>query len=70
MSGINYHLIVCILVEHNRQLCRNGKIHPDSYMWTLDKPTASLSAVICGVDWVVIVLNFYVCMHRLWVLCK
>ena len=28
------------------QLSRRGRIHLDSYMWTLDKPTASLSAAI------------------------
>ena len=45
MSGINCWLLVCIL-EQNRQLSRKGRIHLDSYMWTLDKPTASLSAAI------------------------
>ena len=51
MSGINCQLIVCILVvliclKPNRQLSRKGRIHLDSYVWTLDKPVASLSAAI------------------------
>ena len=48
MSGINCQLIVCTLValKQNRQLYRKGRILLDWYMWTLDKPTASLSAAI------------------------
>ena len=34
-----------------------GRIHLDSYMWTLDKPTASLSASIGAVAWVAILLR-------------
>ena len=26
-------------------------MHLDSYMWTLDKPAASLSAAICALAW-------------------
>ena len=33
--------ILCLRIES-----RKGMIHLDSYMWTLDKPTASLSAEI------------------------
>ena len=39
MIGINCQLIVCIL-------SRKGRIHLDSCMWTLDKPTATLCAAI------------------------
>ena len=51
MSGLNCRLIVCILAvlyvrEQDIQLSRKGRIHVDAYMWTLDKPTASLSAAI------------------------
>ena len=33
-------------VNMNRHLSRKSRIHLDSHMWTLDKPTASLSAAI------------------------
>ena len=54
MNGIHCQLIVCILVvlicltltQHNRQLSRKDRSHLDSYMWTLDKPTASLSTAV------------------------
>ena len=40
---------MCILVilkcfEQNRQVSGKGRIHLDGYVWTLDKPTASLFA--------------------------
>ena len=46
MSGKNCQQIVCIISasqfqEQNRQLSRKGGIQLDSYMWTLDKATAS-----------------------------
>ena len=49
MSGINCLLIVCILavlICLRTELSRKDRIHLDAYMWTLDKPTASLSAAI------------------------
>ena len=49
MSIINCQLIVCVLavlirLKKTRQLSRKNMIHLYSYMWTLDKATASLSA--------------------------
>ena len=41
MSGLNCQPIVCIL----RTLLSKARIHLDSYVWALDKPTASLSAM-------------------------
>ena len=52
MSGINCRLIACLLAvliclrTEFSQLSRKGSIHLYSYMLTLDKPTASLSAAI------------------------
>ena len=39
------------------QLSRKDRVHVYSCMWTLDKPTASLSAAICALAWIAIVLN-------------
>ena len=48
MTGINCQLIVCILALLINNMFKNskGRIHLDSYMWTLVKATASLSAAI------------------------
>ena len=43
--------------KNSIQLYRKSRIHLDSYMWTLHKPTASLSRVIRAIAWMPIVLN-------------
>ena len=50
MSGIDLNglLIVCVVAvlicsrTYYRQLSRKGRIHSDSYMWTLEKPKGFL----------------------------
>ena len=57
LSADCVHSIVALTCEQNRQLYSKDRIHIDSYRWTLDKPTASLSAAIRAVAWMAILFN-------------
>ena len=41
----------------NRQVSRRGRIHLDSYTWTLDKPTDYLSVPIWALAWMAILFK-------------